>query len=564
LTDWFGLKRKQKFCNHIDRGVTTKDAWKMMSEKKGGHEASNAASWKIEDGRSWSKHPKDVRGYRKKKERRKKSSKKFDSTLGYPGEGPDEERGLTLCVFTPCAASSHFHTIKGKGGGEKKAPHPALLRILMRDGVKCQDVKACKNPKHYHPEPRAPKFRKDDHPIHLVPTVSKSRSAHAARPTAQKSEKPRWELIKTQPPQKPALPPRPKFRILDNKHSHEAMAEVTETTDEKISMTTGQPSARPATTKPKKKPDMHWVYEGPGDSTPVEEDSKEDPSDALVVNPLLRLEILPPGAPDTIGRALFSKIEDLPRSWDVLNRVQEGIIFVDTDKFPQAHQQFWGRVGQWFASSFVASLLGYTTCHTVAKYVYPDGSDTLVSGATPASMTESKHRWYSGKRTALSTFEHITSAHYHEDCSIPNRLGLKTAYRVQFNPAMFMYFVSRLKIQQAQVLSNSGDAIRSTFARSVGKVATEGDPTTDADLTLSAENRLAAIRGRADRHRALITHWRGQANNVFEHTLAMVHNALICKEYRVKTSSSNDAVPPFRPPTNLKAPGSSASTGTVA
>jgi len=77
-----------------------------------------------------------------------KHSRKFDSTLGYPGEGP--ETIYCKCNQAATCVRNHFHPRKGKAktGAARRKKEEERKRARY---VSCIDQAACVDPTHYHP-----------------------------------------------------------------------------------------------------------------------------------------------------------------------------------------------------------------------------------------------------------------------------------------------------------------------------------------------------------------------------------------------------------------------------
>lgn len=117
---------------------------------------------------NWGKDPRDARRPKhrknsKRRERRKRNEKhprKFDATLGYPGEGPTiaETDTLAICAEFEFCQIKHWHPKTkgaGKGGGEKgkkeKAAKGAMRRIIEKSkAFVCKELPTQCNRPHYH------------------------------------------------------------------------------------------------------------------------------------------------------------------------------------------------------------------------------------------------------------------------------------------------------------------------------------------------------------------------------------------------------------------------------
>ena len=114
--------------------------------------------------------------------RRKKPDRKFDSTLGYPGEGPgvqpkrpgkDTQKWVTPCPKAEsgeCRRRTHYHRKKGDGSMAKK-PHEGAKKRLAEKMTKrftiCRTPDSCsKSGKHHFhctkaPEQKGPEGREE-------------------------------------------------------------------------------------------------------------------------------------------------------------------------------------------------------------------------------------------------------------------------------------------------------------------------------------------------------------------------------------------------------------------
>lgn len=107
----------------------------------------------------------------------------FDSTLGYPGEGPSPEGRVTssngiicfACTFTKCTIASHYHNrLRNRTNGyaerkarDAKAQQDKNPTSEERNWILCSSPADCKEPSHGHTQQELTQYAQDSTIAHL-------------------------------------------------------------------------------------------------------------------------------------------------------------------------------------------------------------------------------------------------------------------------------------------------------------------------------------------------------------------------------------------------------------
>lgn len=106
----------------------------------------------------FAKDPRDVlkreRGQRRKPREKKRVNKKFDSTLGYPGEGPRRHPSVPRACSEVCPVHWHYRNKGNSGAAKPQQKAGAAARIQKKEALKhtveCKRGVDCDEPSHVH------------------------------------------------------------------------------------------------------------------------------------------------------------------------------------------------------------------------------------------------------------------------------------------------------------------------------------------------------------------------------------------------------------------------------
>lgn len=134
--------------------------WRMMNQDR----YAQAVAGRVKDKKKKERRKAKKKTGRKAKTRNRIHRSKFDATLGYPGEGPEEEGRYEKCPWANGVASewsrqcldSHSHRLASgapspKDGGKKNGKLSAAKRRLREKEVRpCRNPATCTLPTHFH------------------------------------------------------------------------------------------------------------------------------------------------------------------------------------------------------------------------------------------------------------------------------------------------------------------------------------------------------------------------------------------------------------------------------